>query len=90
MSTKFTPGPWHQFPKQKLCIESSDGNIALCNLARCSNADAALIADAPAMYALLRKLVDHVDQRFSGNFRSFQEYLPLKAEVEALLARHQS
>jgi hypothetical protein len=45
--SKHTPGPWHLFERNHLCIESDTGNVALCNLARNSEADARLIAAAP-------------------------------------------
>lgn len=59
-----------------------------------SAANAALIADAPAMYALLQKivafnetdsLIDQVD-----DVRLREERAAAYAEAEALLARHQS
>lgn len=43
---KHTKGPWHLFPSNKLCIEAADGNVGICNLARCNYADAQLIAGA--------------------------------------------
>lgn len=53
--SKHTPGPWYQLHRQPLCIESPTGNVALCNLARASDADAKLIAAAPDLLALVRQ-----------------------------------
>jgi hypothetical protein len=53
-SKGFTPGPWHQLKSNNLCIESASGNVALCNLARESDADARLIAAAPELLEALR------------------------------------
>lgn len=53
-----TPGPWHQFPSNNLCIEAKDGNVALCNLARANDADATLIAAAPELAAALKRSLD--------------------------------
>jgi hypothetical protein len=55
-TSKHTPGPWHLFPKNPLCIEARDGNVALVNLARSSEADARLIAAAPDLLEALKKL----------------------------------
>lgn len=52
-----TPGPWHLLPQNSLCIEAPSGNVALCNLARESIADARLIAAAPELLAALSELV---------------------------------
>lgn len=54
---KHTPGPWHLFERNSLCIESASGNVALCNLARNSEADAKLIAAAPDLLAALTSLL---------------------------------
>jgi hypothetical protein len=51
--SKHTPGPWYLFEKNRLCIESDSGNVALCNLARNSEADALLIAAAPDLFEVL-------------------------------------
>ena len=50
-----TPGPWHVYERNSLCIESAAGNIALVNLARASEADARLIAAAPDLLKLARE-----------------------------------
>jgi len=42
--SEHTPGPW---TVDRLCIQAPDGNVALVNLARASDADARLIAAAP-------------------------------------------
>jgi hypothetical protein len=86
MRTKFTPGPWHIFPKNELCVESSDGNIAVCNLARCNFADAALIADAPAIYALLDELCTLHE---SNDGISCRDLASLVLEASGLLAKHE-
>lgn len=57
-----TPGPWHLFPSNPLCIEAKDGNVALCNLARSNEADARLIAAAPELLDALKDMVE----TFSG------------------------
>lgn len=59
--TAHTPGPWHLFPSNKLCIEAKSGNVALCNLARESYADARLIAAAPDLLEALRIMVQDCD-----------------------------
>lgn len=53
-----TPGPWHVYSRNSLCVESATGNIALVNLARASEADARLIAAAPDLLAALKDLAD--------------------------------
>jgi hypothetical protein len=57
---KHTPGPWHLFERNRLCIESPTGNVALCNLARNSEADAKLIAAAPELLEALVALREAV------------------------------
>jgi hypothetical protein len=56
--SKHTPGPWHLFERNHLCIESASGNVALCNLARNNEADAKLIAAAPDMHELVKRIAE--------------------------------
>lgn len=60
--SKHTPGPWHLFEKNRLCIESDTGNVALCNLARDNEHDAKLIAAAPDLLVALRDLLSWQDE----------------------------
>lgn len=60
MTVKHTPGPWHQFPSNNLCIEAKDGNVALCNLARANDSDATLIMAAPDLLASLIEVMDWI------------------------------
>lgn len=55
---KHTPGPWHLFERNHLCVESATGNVALCNLARNNEADAKLIAAAPLMLQALEAVLE--------------------------------
>ncbi len=51
----FTSGPWRLLERNRLCIESDTGNVAICNLARNNEADARLIAAAPGVLAEHRR-----------------------------------
>lgn len=107
MSTKFTPGPWSEGgifyyhdgspPRRNIWgpinrpAGHSSGSL-ICEKATIE--DAALIADAPAMYALLEKIVelndpDSLSDQLTDH-RLRDEHMALYVQAEALLARHHS
>ena len=53
--SEHTPGPW---TVDRLCIQAPDGNVALVNLARASDADARLIAAAPDLLEACKGVYD--------------------------------
>ena len=76
-----TPGPWSVWPRNHLCIEAPSGNIALCNLARNSAADARLIASAPEMFELLKKYA------YDGRLQSFEDREGFRKDALTLIAK---
>ncbi len=84
MSEKFTPGTWTYaldgHGAYSIDSFSVDGrSVQICFVR--SEANAALIADAPAMYELLQRIADKNSCWINND---------LLNEVDALLARHQS
>lgn len=57
-----TPGPWRLLKPGSLCIEAPDGNVAVVNFARASNADALLIAAAPDLLALAKQYLSECSE----------------------------
>lgn len=104
MTTKFTPGPWFVYEdaeaefyeivenpvdlRKKVVADVEFGYKG--TKAEIENpANAALIADAPAMYALIKRLSDSVKKS-----DSYAEYLheldSIHIEAKALIERHES
>jgi len=85
MNNKHTPGPWHQLPGNNIVIESQSGNVALCNLARNSDADARLIAAAPELLEALNGLYeDQLDYIRINNLSGAENNHWMKAAKAAI------
>lgn len=80
METKFTPGPWVAIGTQVVRPELN-GAIEIAQVPQDSREDLAnaeLIAKAPAMVAMVKRLLDHLD--------GIEGYSPSCAAARKLLA----
>jgi hypothetical protein len=71
--SEHTPGPW---TVDRLCIQAPDGNVALVNLARASDADARLIAAAPDLLEAAKAMTEP-----AGEIAYRERWMALKAAI---------
>ncbi len=103
MSTKFTPGPFNARFDEAITVHEADG-ARICILGHLGKrgrrttqevtATARLLADAPAMYAMIEKLLafNEPDSRLDqeGDFHLRLAADQAWSEAQALVSRHQS